>query len=367
MEILSYLRLTGRRVVGLSMIAGLAGSGAGFAVTRSPASYQATATVFVGQALPPGSSSFDLPSLVADFTAALGLLPVLEATASSADVPHDAFLISADRNGDGGSVRVTAEAPTAEGAEAVANAISVEAMRFITSRQVDRASSLEEQRRDEAEAARTALSELDAENGFVNPVTQYGAVQAQVTQFQLAGQLEQAQGLRDSLPQLAAKAQAYQAASTMVTDAEANASAAARDRAAAEAVRIAATSPEAVAEDEATAISPTPAIMRAAGAAVLVSAGAGVGTLALLDERRRRRTERRAARRTAEASSAAATAAELGDVPDDDAEEVAVVGAVGEVELSDSDEQAADGDTFERHPEGPVADVALTGAASGRD
>ena len=34
------------RVVGLSMIAGLAGAGAGYAVTRSPASYQATATVF---------------------------------------------------------------------------------------------------------------------------------------------------------------------------------------------------------------------------------------------------------------------------------------------------------------------------------
>lgn len=374
MEILSYLRLTGRRVVGLTMIAGLAGAGAGYAVTRSPASYQATATVFVGQALPPGSSSFDLPSLVADFTAALSLHAVLEAAAEAADLPLDSFLITADRNGEGGSVRVTAQAPTAEAAEDVASAISVEAMRFITTRQVDRATSLETQRRDEADAARTALAELDAENGFVNPVTQYAAVQAEVTQLQLAGQLEQAQALRDSLPQLAAKAQAYQAASSTLTDADATASAATRDRVAAEAVRSAATSPEAVAEDQADPVSPTPAIMRAAGAAVLVTAGVGVGTLALLDDRRRRRTERRATRQAA--TAAAAEAAEA-DGPEPDRGTTADAGgAHADVEAADDVDDvegepsgAYDPEADDVAPEAAptqASDIALTGAARGR-
>lgn len=310
MEILSFLRLTGRRVVGLSLVAGLAGAGAGYAVTTAPASYQSTATVFVGQALPPGSSSFDLPALVADFQAALGLAPVLAGTAEAAGLAEADFLVVADRNGDGGTVRVTATAPTAAGAETVASTISVEAMRFITTRQVDRAVSLEAQRRDEAEAARTAVSELDAENGFIDPVSQYAAVQAQATQLQLeaenpgsnltdvqrAGQLEQARSLSGSLPQLALKAQQYRTATQTVADAEANVSAATRDRVAAEAVQGSATSPEAVAEDGAAAISPLPAIMRASGAAVIVTAAAGVGLLALLDDRRRRRIERSALR-----------------------------------------------------------------------
>ncbi|MPY93238.1 MAG: hypothetical protein GEV08_09270 [Acidimicrobiia bacterium] len=306
MEILSFLRLTGRRVVGLSVVAGLAGSGAGYAVTRSPATYEASATVFVGQALPAGNSSFDLPALVADFQAALALAPVIANTADAADVGPDEFTVAAQRNGDGSTVRVIATAPTAATAETVASTISLEAMKFVTTRQVDRAASLEAQRHDEADLARTAVSELDAENGFVDPVAQYAAVQAQATQLQLeaenpgsgladaqrAGQLEQARNLRESLPQLALKAQQYQTASKTVLDAEASVSTATRDRVAAEAIRASATSPDAITREDAAAVSPLTAIMRAAGAAVLVTGAAGVGSFALLEERRRRRAER---------------------------------------------------------------------------
>jgi hypothetical protein len=308
MEIFSYLRLTARRVVALTLVAGLAGAGAGYAVTRSPSSYQADATVFVGQALPSGSSSFDLPALVADFQAALRLEPVISNTAAAAALAPDDFTVVALRNGDGGTVRVTATAPTAVAAEAVASSISLEAMKFVTVRQVERAANLEAQRATEAEASRAALSKLDAANGFVDPIAQYATVQAQATRLQLdaenpgsgltdgqrAGQLEQARTLRDSLPQLALKAQRYQSASRTVTDAEANVSAATRDRVAAESVQTSATSPESVAADEASPISVLPSLMRASGGAVLVTAAAGVGLIALLEERRRRQAARAA-------------------------------------------------------------------------
>jgi hypothetical protein len=83
MEILSLLRLNGKRIVALSTLGALTGGLAAVAVSRQPATYEANVTVFVSQALPTGASSFDIGPLVSDFTEALRLPEVKKEAADA--------------------------------------------------------------------------------------------------------------------------------------------------------------------------------------------------------------------------------------------------------------------------------------------
>ncbi len=308
MEILSFLRLSRRRVVALAVVAGLAGAGAGAYAMSKPAQYQSNATVFVGQALPDTAGSFDIAPLAADFQAALFLDSVVLATSEETEVPRTEFTYTSARNGDGSTVSVLATGPTPQKAELVARTLSTEAMRFVTSRRVERAQALVATRQTELDTAQAAIKALDEAGGYGNPIQTFNEQQAQaaslksqaedpstdLTAEQRAIFVAKATAIRQTLPDLATKRDAYQQASQTLLDATTNLNTAKQAQVAAQAVGRSATSVEAVATDPATPVSSTPAIIRAAGAGVLMAVLVAVGFMWLLDDRRRRHDEARA-------------------------------------------------------------------------
>lgn len=301
MEILPFLRLTGRRVVGLAVIGTMAGTAAALVVSQQPRQFEASATAFVGQALPDGASTFDLGPLVADFQAATKLDSVLDTAADSLLLSRQDVSVVTARNGDGSSVKVTAVAKDAETAVLIARTTSFEALRFVANRQVDRTKVQETQRKSELSSAKLIIDKLNAENGFTNPVSDYEQVQRQITELRLRAEdpgvtltesvrqqlVAQAKKLQDSLPQLAAKAEAFRSAQASVTEADLRVQATVAARLKAEATLTGVTNPNAVAVGEATPLSATPDLVRAFGSAMAASFALGVGYFALQDRSRR--------------------------------------------------------------------------------
>ena len=237
MEILSLLRLNGKRVVALSTLGMITGGLAAGAVTKQPPMYEANVTVFVSQALPTGGSSFDIGPLVSDFTEALRLPQVRRSVADSLALPEKDLMVTATRNGaDGGSVRVVGDAASASDAEAMVVALSQGAMKALGQQQVDRAAGLESQRSSEANAARATRDKLLADSGYADPEQVYTDVLNEANRLSLASSdpttqlvaeartaaAAEATRLRSQLPALRAKAEEYRVAQKKLELAEDN-------------------------------------------------------------------------------------------------------------------------------------------------
>lgn len=320
MEILSLLRLNGRRFVALSALGAITGGLAASAVQKQPASYEANVTVFVSQALPAGGSSFDIGPLVSDFQEALRLPQVRRAAADALALPLDDVVVTATRNGtDGGSVRVTSIAATPEGAETLASTLSAAAMRALGQQQVDRANALETQRSTEVTTARATRDKLLADNGFVDPGATYNDIADEANRLALAaadptvqltaearaGATTEAARLRSQLPVLRAKAEEYRLAQKKLEVAEDNLTAANKERVAAEATLASATSERVISESDTVTVSPVAKMVQGAAAAVVATFAAGVAFFAGVEALRNRARRRRPARPAPQAKGAA--------------------------------------------------------------
>ncbi|MFN0028902.1 MAG: hypothetical protein ACKV2O_17205, partial [Acidimicrobiales bacterium] len=87
MEILTLLRLNGKRLAALLIVGAITGAIAAAVVAQRPANFEATTTVFVSQALPRGGTSFDVGPLVSDFQQAVTLPEVKRAVAEKLLLP----------------------------------------------------------------------------------------------------------------------------------------------------------------------------------------------------------------------------------------------------------------------------------------
>ncbi len=156
MEIASFLNLTPRRLIALAVAGSLAAAAAGLFALSRPTTYEATAVVFVGQALNPGDSSFNIDPLVADFRSALDLPSVTRAVAKRAKVDEGSIGDVTTYGGDqGGSpVTMTYTGTSEQNARQIVTAYATEGLAAVASRQRDRA----------AIALRTTQASLDAIN-----------------------------------------------------------------------------------------------------------------------------------------------------------------------------------------------------------
>lgn len=303
MEILALLRLNAKRLTALATIGALTGALAAAAVSRQPTSYQATTTVFVGQALPSGSTVFDLSPLVADFQEAVQLPQVRQEAADQLGLPVAEVQATTSRTGtDGGSVQVLASSESAELAEQVSQTTASVAMDFLTARQLDRATSLENQRQAEMDEAKATRDRLLTDAGFAEPDTTYRNVLERLNALTLdasdptkeltnearAQAAAEAARLRSQLPQLQAAADEYRVASKELEDAEDNLNQARQLRAAAEATQQAATAERAVAPGETIAESQLSIMVQAFAAAVVATFVAGIAFFFAADGARRR-------------------------------------------------------------------------------
>jgi hypothetical protein len=317
MEILSLLRLNGKRIVALSTLGALTGGLAAVAVSRQPATYEANVTVFVSQALPTGASSFDIGPLVSDFTEALRLPEVKKEAADTLALSERDLFVTATRNGtDGGSVRVVGAAASAEDAEAIVVALSKGAMKALGQQQVDRAAGLEAERATQADTARATRDKLLADSGYADPEQVYNDVLNEANRLSLASSdpttqlvaeartaaAAEATRLRSQLPALRAKAEEYRVAQKKLELAEDNLNAAAKDRIAAEATMASATSEGSMSVGETLKVSPMSAMVQAVAAALIGTFGAGIAVFFGLDGLRRRSEARRARRAQAKAA-----------------------------------------------------------------
>ncbi len=236
MEILTLLRLNGKRLTALGTVGALAGLVAAGAASRTATTYQSNTTVFVGQALPDGASAFDVSPLVSDFQKAVTLTAVRSAVAEKLRLPESEVNVLATRNGsDGGSVEVIAEAGDPNNALNISQSMSTEAMRFLTQRQVDRAGAVETQRQADVDAARAERDELLKQSNYINPVSTYNDTLSRINKLTLdqsdptlditpearADLANKVDTLTRLLPSLQGLADEFQQAVTKVTDAEA--------------------------------------------------------------------------------------------------------------------------------------------------
>jgi hypothetical protein len=301
MEILTFLGLTPKRLVGLGALSALTAAGAAGLATRQPSTYTSTATVFVGPALPDDANVFDLAPLVADFQTVATWKPIVERAATAQNIAPAEFSITTKRNGDGSSVELVATAPTATAAEQGAANVALAGMSELTERSLQRATELEAEKAQAVAEAQKQVELLDAANGGLDPVATYEDVQKEATRLELSAQdpgsqltdaqraaaVAQAAKLRAQLPDLAAKKETYRVARDTLLQAEAELRGAQKGLENADAIRSAATDPSVVAVDAAVASSPLPAMVRAGGVAAVVTGLAGVAVMSALDRRRR--------------------------------------------------------------------------------
>lgn len=303
MEILALLRLNAKRLTALATIGVLTGALAAAAVSRQPTSYQASTIVFVGQALPAGSSVFDLSPLVADFSEAVQLPQVRQAAADQLGLPVSEVRASTRRSGtDSSSVEVLASSESAPRAEQVSQATATVAMNFLSARQLERADSLQQERQAAVEEAQTVRNQLLITGGGADPELTYLSLLERVNTLTLdasdptldltpeerAEAAAEAARLRSTLPETQAVAERYRVARSQLEDAEANLSEARQLRAAAEATQLAATAERAVAPGETIAESQIALMVQAFAAAVVATFIAGIAFFFAVDGARRR-------------------------------------------------------------------------------
>ena len=303
MEILTLLRLNAKRLTALATVGALCGAVAAAAVSRQAASYEASTTVFVSQALPEGGSAFDVSPLVADFQKAVTLPQVRQAVADRIQLPLDEITVVSTRNGnDGGSVEVVAVAGNAPDAEAISQSVSTEAMRFLAQREVDRAENIEARRTQDVEDMKTSRDALLESNGWADPTVTYGETlnrlnsltldksdpTKSLTPEQRVAADQEAARLRLQLPQLQALADDYTRAKVELADAESLLKAAKIKRSGAQEVLDAATTDVAISAGETVQASKLATMLQAFVAAVVATFLAGVAFFFAVDGTRKR-------------------------------------------------------------------------------
>lgn len=259
--------------------------------------------MFVGQALPSGSTVFDLSPLVADFQEAVQLPQVRQAAADQLGLPVEQVQATTSRTGtDGGSVQVLSSSESAALAEQVSQTTASVAMDFLTARQLDRATSLEAQRQTEMDVAKAARDRLLTDSSFADPEITYENVLDRLNALTLdasdptktltndarAQAAAEAARLRSQLPQLQAAADEYRVALKDLVNAEDNLNQARQLRAAAEATQQAATAERAVAPGETIAESQLSVMVQAFAAAVVATFVAGIAFFFAADAARRK-------------------------------------------------------------------------------
>jgi len=303
MEILTLFRLNGRRVVTLAVVGALTGSVAAAAVSRQSASFRATTTVFVSQALPEGSSAFDVGPVVADFEKAVTLPQVRESTAERLSLPLDDVAATTLRtSNDGGAVEVTAEAGSAADAEAISQTMSTEAMRFLAQREVDRTTRFEKERQEATDKAQAAVDKILSGNGFADPSVTYEQTMTRVLQLtldksdptktftneqRLAADAETTR-LRLQLPALKQLADDFDDAKQTAADARQSLQSAQQARTAAEEVLAAATTDLAISPGETVQQPRLPIMVQAFVAAMVATFAVGIAFFMTADRSRRR-------------------------------------------------------------------------------
>ncbi len=302
MEILTLLRLNGKRLTALAIVGALTAALAAAAVNRRPGTFEASTTVFVSQALPKEASAFEVGPLVSDFQKAVTLPQVRQAAADKLQLSLEELLVEVSRNGtDGGSVEVVATAPNARDAEAISQTVSTEGMRFLAAREVERAANIESLRQTDVNNAREARDELVRASGSTNPVSAYQATVDKVIQLELtisdptiplteeqkAAVAVEAARLRQKLPALQAAAAEYERALVTLVNAEDALKDAKDAHAATREVLAAATTSVAISAGETTPISNVSAVLQAVAAAVIATFIAGLAFFFLADSSRR--------------------------------------------------------------------------------
>ncbi len=302
MEILTLLRLNGKRLTALAIVGALTAALAAAAVNRRPGTFEASTTVFVSQALPKEASAFEVGPLVSDFQKAVTLPQVRQAAADKLQLSLEELLVEVSRNGtDGGSVEVVATAPNARDAEAISQTVSTEGMRFLAAREVERAANIESLRQTDENNAREARDDLVRASGSTNPVSAYQATVDKVIQLELtisdptiplteeqkAAVAVEAARLRQKLPALQAAAAEYERALVTLVNAEDALKDAKDAHAATREVLAAATTSVAISAGETTPISNVSAVLQAVAAAVIATFIAGLAFFFLADSSRR--------------------------------------------------------------------------------
>lgn len=302
MEILTLLRLNGKRLTALAIVGALTAALAAAAVNRRPGTFEASTTVFVSQALPKEASAFEVGPLVSDFQKAVTLPQVRQAAADKLQLSLEELLVEVSRNGtDGGSVEVVATAPNARDAEAISQTVSTEGMRFLAAREVERAANIESLRQTDVNDAREARDVLVRASGSTNPVSAYQATVDKVIQLELtisdptiplteeqkAAVAVEAARLRQKLPALQAAAAEYERALAALVNAEDALKDAKKAHAATREVLAAATTSVAISAGETTSISNVSAVLQAVAAAVIATFIAGLAFFFLADSSRR--------------------------------------------------------------------------------
>ena len=302
MEILTLLRLNGKRLTALAIVGALTAALAAAAVNRRPGTFEASTTVFVSQALPKEASAFEVGPLVSDFQKAVTLPQVRQAAADKLQLSLEELLVEVSRNGaDGGSVEVVATAPNARDAEAISQTVSTEGMRFLAAREVERAANIESLRQTDVNDAREARDVLVRASGSTNPVSAYQATVDKVIQLELtisdptiplteeqkAAVAVEAARLRQKLPALQAAAAEYERALATLVNAEDALKDAKNAHAATREVLAAATTSVAISAGETTSISNVAAVLQAVAAAVIATFIAGLAFFFLADSSRR--------------------------------------------------------------------------------
>jgi hypothetical protein len=320
MEILTLLRLDGRRLAALTAVGVVTGAVAAGAASTRPATYEASTTVFVAQALPAGSSAFDVGPVVADFEKVITLPQVREAAATQLGLdPLDVVATTARNGAQGASVEVTAEGTTAAAADALSRGLSIEAMRFIAQREVDRATSFEKERRDAVDEAQAAVQKLLSQNGFASPVRTYEETMTRYVQLTL-DKSDPTQGitneqrvaadaettrLRLQLPTLQQLASDYDKAEQDLADARAALQVAKTARVAAGDVLVTATTDVAISPGETVRTSQIATLAQAFVAALVATFAAGTAFFFVADGRRRNQAASRTRPVSASANGAA--------------------------------------------------------------
>ncbi|MDH4146707.1 MAG: hypothetical protein OEY23_16235, partial [Acidimicrobiia bacterium] len=302
MEILAFLGLTPKRLVGLGAVSALTAAGAAAFAASKPPRYDAVATVFVGQALPSNGSSFDLGPLVADFRTIATSRLIREQVADATNTDAADLAVTAARDGDGSSVEIIVTGPDAAVAQDAARVVGAESMRELAGRGVRRSERLLSDRQAAVTESQSKLDELSKAQGFVDPVQTYAALQTELNRLALlvedpTSQLTPADrealkgrilALTNQLPDMAIRAETFRLARAELTQAEDDARAAGRSLLEAKTLQVEATDSAVVSVYEATAASTLPAMVQAGGAAAVVTGLVGTGLIAAMDTRRRR-------------------------------------------------------------------------------
>lgn len=282
MEIASFLNLTLRRLIALAIAGLLAAAAAGMFALSQPTSYEATAVVFVGQALNPGDSSFNIDPLVADFRSALDLPSVTRAVAKNAKIDEGSIGDVTTFGGDqGGSpATVTYTGTSEQNARLVVSAYATEGLVAVASRQRDRAAialrttqaSLDTVSQDwNAFQATVDWADIDAERA--EALAAYEGDQRTPEQAKVLARLTEAQNRSEGLK-------------LQISNAQQELSNARARVARAEAALVAARAPELVSVTDVRALSKTSKVARSVVATAVVIVALGGVVIVVADRRR---------------------------------------------------------------------------------